>query len=136
MKPGFEFITDLQYKVRSLTARVDAFTTGEKYVSMKAEFESRLAHENDQKRKLKAELSGVRREYASVRKNWSEVIDDMQKEHEKQLREKDREIEKLLQRALKAERQRDEAKDLLREKMSQLYQVKTELEDVKGKIRS
>ncbi len=135
MNPGFEFITDLQYKVRSLTARVEAFTTGEKYVSMRAEFDSRLAAKDSIIRELKAELSAGRRQYAAVRKSWSEVIDDMQKDHEKQLREKDREKQFWQERALTAERRLDEAKDNLREKIKELYQVKTELEDEKGKNR-
>jgi len=33
----FDFITNLQYKVRSLVQRVEAFESGEKYAAMNAE---------------------------------------------------------------------------------------------------
>jgi len=34
---NFEFITSLQYRVKSLTARVKAFESGEKYVKMRTD---------------------------------------------------------------------------------------------------
>ncbi len=129
----FEYISNLQYEVHCLRTRLEAFTTGEKYLRMRAEFKSCFTAQNAIIRKLKAELADARMQQAAVRRNLLEVAEDLEREHARQLRKKDREIEELRQRASKAEQQRDEAKAVLREKMSELYEVKTQLEDVKGK---
>ena len=42
----YEYTTNLQYKVRSLGARVKAFETGEKYTEMKAGFKKQLAEKD------------------------------------------------------------------------------------------
>ena len=39
----YEYATNLQYKVRSLSAQVKAFETGDKYTQMKAESNKQLA---------------------------------------------------------------------------------------------
>jgi len=131
---AFDYMTNLQYKVKTLAARLDAFETGEKYVSMKAEFRSHLSMTEREIRRLKLELGNAHAQMVTNRKGWMQVFDDMEKEHDKALQKKDRIIKALEERALKAERLLDEHQDSLREKTRELYRVKTELEDEKGKV--
>jgi hypothetical protein len=133
MGPGFELITNLQYKVKGLEARVRAFESGEKYAALRTELKARLAGKEREIRGLKAELAGAYRQTAAQRHEWWGVFEDTEKEHEKELARKDSEIKKMEERALRAERQRDDLKDRLKEKALELYQVKTELEDERGK---
>ena len=129
----YEYTANLQYKVKSLSHRVREFETGEKYTSMKADFKIQLAEKDKEIQNLKAELAAANSQIITVRKNWSEIFDDLEKEHAKALTKKDREIETAEKRALNAERQRDEAKDKLRDKMIELYTALTELEDARGR---
>jgi len=133
MNFSFDIITNLQYQIKGLSARVRAFESGDKYIEMKEAFKKREAEKDREIRRLKAELADALRNNATMYQNWSEVYDDMQKEHAKELKKKDRMIKEAVERALKAERERDELKDSIRDKMKELYQVKTELEDEKGK---
>ena len=57
----------------------------------------------------------------------------MEKQHADQLADRDREIARLRKRILEAERQRDAALDKVAEQRLELYKVKTQLEEEKGK---
>lgn len=129
---NFEYITNLQYKVKSLTSRVQSFESGEKYVLMRLECERRLAAKEREIAKLKSELASAHCETVTMRTNWMQVFEDISKEHKKELCEKDRKIKALEDRLLATQRQLDDAKDKLRDKNVELYQVKTELEEQKG----
>jgi hypothetical protein len=131
----FEYISNLQYKVKSLTHRVKAFEGGEKYVSMKAEFKVQLAGRDEEIRKLRSELADANARTVTVRENWLGVIADMEKTHAKELRAKDSRIKVLGDRLLEVGRQRDEAKGKLLVKTQELYGALTELEDERGRNR-
>ena len=135
MDSRFEYITSLQYQVKSLKGQVEAFRAGEKYIKMRAEFKARLDAEAKKIKTLTAELSAARSETVTVRKYWSEIFDDLSKEHRKELAKKDLKIKAMEERALRAERQRDKALDKLTGKRNELYQALTELEDEKGRNR-
>ena len=130
---GHEWLQNLQYKVKSLAGRVAGFESGEKYTQMWAEFNTQLAKKDREIKSLKKELADANSQIVTVRKNWSEIFDDMEKQHKKELDEKDRALKKMEERALNAERRVDETKDKLLEKTREAYEVQTELEDVKGK---
>ena len=129
----YEYITNLQYQNKSLKAQVKAFESGEKYTDMKASFNAQFANQSRIIRDLKKELAKLNSQIITVCQYWSEVFDDMDKEHEKELALKDSELKKMEERALNAERQRDEALDKLRDTKQELYRALTELEDEKGK---
>ena len=92
MNLNFEFITNLQYKVKSLTNRVQALESGEKYTAMESEFKARLSAKDREIRRLKAELADAYRQRVTQRHEWWQVFDDTEKEHAKELAKKDREI--------------------------------------------
>lgn len=60
---------------------------------------------------LEHDVAKAQNETVSSRKAWSEVFDDLEKEHKKEMAEKDREIASLKERVLEVERQRDAALD-------------------------
>jgi len=130
---GHEWLANLQYKVKSLGARVAAFESGEKYTAMKSEFKKQLAGKDREIRRLKAELAAANAQTVTVRENWLEVIADMEKAHAKELKAKDARIKVLGDWLLEVERQRDESKDKLLEKTRELYRVGSELEEEQGR---
>lgn len=129
----YEFITTLQYRVKSLQAQLEAFRSGNKYLQMEAEYKSLLRTEESRIHKLEVDLSRAHAQTIDVRNKWWETIEDIYKEHQKELAAKDTRIRELEKRALNAERQRDELLDKKRELLHELYKVKTELEDEKEK---
>ena len=129
---NFEHVTNLQYKVKALTFKVQSFESGEKYLSMRSEHSRQIAAKDRKIKKLKSDLSDAHCETVTVRKNWMQVFEDISKEHKKELQNKDNKIKELEDRLIATQQQLDEAKDKLRDKNVELYQVKTELEDQKG----
>jgi hypothetical protein len=132
---NFEFISMLQYKVKSLASRVSAFESGEKYVAMRAEFEGRLAAKDRESKKLRNELADARAQNVTVRKYWAEIFDDLENEHAKVLAGKEREIKALENKLLGTQQLLDAERDKYRDAVKELYQLKTELEDEQGKNR-
>lgn len=130
---NFEHITYLQYKVHELSARVKAFESGDKYISMRSQFEVLLSEKKREVSKLKSKLTNACNLLTTMRKNWADVYDDLEKEHAKQLFINESKIRELEKRALNAEIQLGETKTKLTQKNIELYQVKTELEEEKGR---
>ena len=133
MNTNFEYITSLQYKVKSLTAKLNLFESGEKYIVMRSECNELLAASDKKIKKIKLDLAEARCQTINVRKNWFQVAEDVDKEHSKELKEKDRKIKKMEARALKAETALAEIRGNLRDKTTELYRALTELEEEKGK---
>jgi hypothetical protein len=132
---NFGFVSSLQYQVKSLTAQVTAFKSGEKYVKLRAECKRMLSAKDKIIQRLKKELADAHAQIVTVRKNWSEVFDDLEKEHIRELAGKDHEINEWKERAFRAEGQRDEYRGQVKGKTQELYAVKAELEDERARNR-
>ena len=129
----FEYIATLQYRVKCLQAQVDAFKSGAKYQQMDEAYISLLNYEENRIHKLEVNLSKAHSQVISVRNKWWETLDDVTKDHKKELVIKDRIIKDLKRRVITVERQRDEALDKVTQQRHELYEVKTALEEEKGK---
>lgn len=133
MRMDFEHFTNLQYKVKILANQVKAFESGEKYKKMQSEFRKQLAEKDREIAMLKSELADAHAQVVTIRNNWMNVFDELDREHTNELKKKDSKIAKLEKRALRAETEIYELKDKLLEKSRELYEVKTELEDEMGR---
>ena len=131
----FEYIENLQYKVKDLSAQVSAYKSGEKYQAITEFYDNWLASKDREIRKVKLELAGVRAQYVDVRNNWQEVIEDLETEHIKALVKKDRSIAALWRRIVKLENENNELQQKSQERVEKLYAVLTELEDEKAKVK-
>lgn len=134
MKP-FEFMSALQYRVRSLSEQIREFESGERYQKMELEHQAVVGGLNRTIRKLKDELGKAHSETIRVRKLWNEVLDDMEKEFRKVIAAKDRLIQKLKDRILELEKLLSQAKEELRAKQQKIYEVETLLEEEREKNR-
>jgi hypothetical protein len=130
---NFEYISNLHYQVKSLTAQVKALEFGSKFTAMHADFKSQLTAKDREMRKLKLELADANSRTITVRNNWLQVIDDLEKEHAKELLKKCHEAEALKKRLLEAEAKLEAVRESLRGKSRELYAALTELEGEKGR---
>jgi hypothetical protein len=130
---AYEYFTNLQYKVKSLSAQVSGFKSGEKYIKMQEGHKQQAAKKDREIAKLKRELAEAHSQAVGTRKSWQQAFDDLEKEHAKEMAKKDRELKKMEGRALNAERQRDESRAKLKEQVLATYQAKTELEEERGR---
>lgn len=131
MKINFEYVTSLQYEVRALRAQIKAYESGEAYHSMKAECDRQLREKDRIIASLKKELSESHRGIVTMRNNWMQVFEDMEKEHKKALSKAARDLSAMTTRALKAESSRDQWQDKWKQQQSILYAALTEVEELK-----
>ena len=123
MRGNFEQMTTLQYRCRSLSKQVDDFKSGEKYRQMEEAYKKLLRFHNKEMKRMKYELSKAHSETVTVRKYWSEVMDDLEKEYQKEVRRLLTEIEHLKKENLKLAGQRDEAKDIRKKVWRHLWKM-------------
>ena len=133
MRINFESFSALQYRNRALSRQVEEFKSGEKYVKMEADYKKLQRFHNQEIKRLEHELAKAHSETVTVRKYWSEVMDDLDKEHQAEVRRLLARIERLEKEKLGFARQRDAAKDKLRERTQQYYAAASELEEERGK---
>jgi hypothetical protein len=84
--------------------------------------------------RVKLELADANARVVTVRNIWSQTVDDLELEHAKKKKKKDKELKAMEERALNAERREDEKLEQYREAKKELYEVKAELEDALGRI--
>lgn len=133
MNRSFEYITTLEYRLKAANAQILAFKSGEKYIRMQEEYLKGLRSLEQKIRKLEEALSSAHSETVSVRDQWFEIFEEIQKECEKKLAALRKELEQMEKRAIKAERQRDAALDKVTRQRHKIYALETELEEEKGK---
>ena len=129
----YEQMTTLQYRYHSVLKQLEEFKSGEKYVKMKAEYQNLLRRYNKKVLQMEYELSKAHSETITVRKYWSEVMDDLEKEHSKEVNHLLAENAHLKKENLKLTRQRDEATDKYRERNREYYVVAAELMEEREK---
>lgn len=133
MHMNFEVVSTLQYRNRSLTKQVKELKSGEQYVRMEEENKRLVRFHNREMKRMEYELSKAHSETVTVRRYWSEVMDDVDKEHKAEIRRLLSEIEHLKKQNLELARQRDTAKDQLRERIREYYTLSVQLEEERGK---
>lgn len=130
---SFEYISNLQYCLKATREQIRALQSGEKYVRMTEERKKLIRDYENQIRELKKELAQARREIVTVRNMWFEVFADLEKEKDKEVAYWKRESEKMKERAVRAEAQRDNARDKITKQYQKIYTLETEVEEEKGK---
>jgi len=100
-------------RIKALQKQVKDYESGEKYVHMTETHKKDMENMRKQISGLKLELASARSQVVSVRNLWFEVFEDLQEEHKTELEAVLAEKKAMEERALRAERQRDEALDKL-----------------------
>lgn len=135
MLGNFGYMSNLQYKVKSLQHELELFTTGQKYIQMDLKFRAVFAEMNREIARLGSELASAHAETVNVRNHWFQVFEDIQAEHTREVRRLERIIKVFEERALKAEKQVDELKDANLALKQEHYATLTELEEEREKNR-
>ena len=91
----FETVSALQYRNRSRKKQVEAFKSGEKYIQMEAACKELLRFHQREIKRLEYKLSKAHSETVTVRRYWGEVMDDLEKEYQEQIRRLEAEIARL-----------------------------------------
>ena len=133
MNSSFEYTTTLEYRLKAAKKELEAFQSGDKYIRMEEQHRKEVRALERKIAKLEKELAEARRRAKTIRDQWFEVFEQLQKECDRKVAAAQKEARLMEKRAVKAEQQRDAALDQVTEQRHELYEVKTELEDDKEK---
>lgn len=133
---AFFSMTAQQYELQRLSRKVESLESGAEIVKLKKEKAQQLNYCERVIKKLKKELELSHAETTKVRRIWFEVFENLEKENEKIVSQKDKEIEELKKKNIEMARQRDEALDKLRESKKSEYEAKTALQEAQDKIEA
>jgi len=133
MNHSFEYITTLQYRLKAVSNEVAAFKSGEKYIQMEKHYRGIIRRLESEIRALKQELAKAHAETVTVRNYWFDVVTDMEHENQRKMDKAEKVFKEMEKRALKAEKQRDDALDKITGQRNEIYRLGMELEEEKGK---
>lgn len=125
--------TTLQYRLRAAQAEVASFKSGKKYLDMQEMHRKEVRSLERRIQQLEEELAQAYKDMKANRERWFEAAEDMEKEYLKKIAALVKQLGQMEERALRAEGQRDEAKDKVTQQRHKIYELETALEEEKGK---
>ncbi len=128
-----EYIWYLKFQIKDLKSQLASYQNGNKIRQLRESYEALCKKKDQQIRRLQKELADAHAETVTVRKYWSEIFDDLESEHRKDLLKKDRETRKHKDRSLLLERQVDAALDKTKEWRQKYYEQSERIEELEEK---
>ena len=126
--------TSLSYQLKAARRELADFRSGEAYRKLRAEYEGKIRDLNltvKRLRKERDELSFSRRQ---ITKQWTDVLEDVQKEHEKETEKLKKTITELLDIILSLKNRNGELDEKRKKALSDYYETAVKLEEAQGTI--
>jgi len=133
ISPGFEDLFALRCRNRALRRRVEELESGGAYAELKEQLGACLRAHAAEVKRLKAEIGEGDRALKAMRREWFRTFEQVQREHEAELRRAGRAADAAAERALAAERRVDELLDGRREDARLIRELEAEIEELKGR---
>lgn len=135
MSDATEYIWLLKLRVSNLTKQLDAYRNGNKIKSMRAEYASIIHKKDSEIRELKSELAKSHAREVTIRKYWSQIMDDTYEDARKLVEAETKKTLQMEERALRAEKQRDKALDERTEWRHKYYEQAERIEELEGQVQ-
>ena len=132
MPDTYDYIT-LLCRLKAAQDRIKELESGERYIQLQELHQKEYRAYERKLRKSARDLEDAHRETIRVRNYWLQGVEDMQRELEQTKRKAAQDLKKMEKRALNAEKQRDDARDKVKEIRLQFYKAADELEEERGK---
>ena len=132
MPDAYDRIT-LLCRLKTAQTRNKEQESGERYVRLKELHQKECRGYGSRILELQKEAADAHKETIRVRNYWFQVLEDMLLEFEKMQKKTKQELQEMEKRALKAEKQRDDALDKVKELQHQFYETAVRLEEEQGK---
>ena len=126
--------TSLSYQLKAAQRELSAFRSGEAYTRLRAEYESIIRDLNHTIRKLQKERDDLSFSRKEITRQWMDVLEDIQKEHEKEVRRLKKAIAELLDITASLKNLNAELDEKRKKALKDYYEAATKLEDAQGLI--
>ena len=88
--------TSLSYQLKAAQQELSSFRSGDAYTRLRAEYESIIRDLNHTIKKLQKERDDISFSRKEITRQWMDVLEDVRKEHEKEVRRLKKTIAELL----------------------------------------
>lgn len=126
--------TSLSYQLKAARQELDSFRSGEAYVKLRADYEKIIRDQNLTIKKLRQERDDFSFSRKEITRQWMKVLEDVQKEHEKEVKRLKKAIAELLDIVASLKNRNAELDEKRKKTLNDYYEVATRLEDAQGLI--
>ena len=132
MPDAYDHIS-LMCRLKAAQTRNKELESGERYIKLKELHQKECRAYERKIQALLTEIADAHKETIHVRNYWFQVLEDMLQEFEAMQKKADQKLREMEERALLAERQRDEALEKAKEFRLKFYETATRLEEEQGR---
>lgn len=126
--------TSLSYQLKAAKQELASFHSGEVYVKLRRDYESIIRTQNLTIKKLRQERDDFSFSRKAITRQWMEVLEDVQKEHEKETKKLKKVIAELLDIITSLKNRNAELDEKRKTAREDYYEVATKLEEAQGLI--
>ena len=126
--------TSLSYQLKAARQELSAFRSGEAYQKLRADYETIIRSQNLTIKKLQRERDDFSFSRRKITGKWMEVLHDVHKEHEGEVRKLKKVIAELLDIVASLKKRNDELDEKRKKALSDYYEAASALEDAQGLI--
>ena len=126
--------TSLSYQLRAAQRELASFRSGEAYVKLRADYEKIIRDQNLTIKKLRQERDDFSFSHKKITRQWVEVLEDVQKEHEKEVKKLKKFIAELLDMVASLKKLNAKLDEKRKKALHDYYEAASKLEDAQGLI--
>ena len=126
--------TSLSYQLRAAQRELASFRSGEAYVKLRADYEKIIHDQNLTIKKLRQERDDFSFSRKKITRQWVEVLEDVQKEHEKEVKKLKKFIAELLDMVASLKKLNAKLDEKREKALHDYYEAASKLEDAQGLI--
>ena len=126
--------TSLSYQLRAAQRELASFQSGEAYVKLRADYEKIIRDQNLTIKKLRQERDDFSFSRKKITRQWVEVLEDVQKEHEKEVKKLKKFIAELLDMVASLKKLNAKLDEKRKKALHDYYEAASKLEDAQGLI--
>lgn len=126
--------TSLSYQLKAAQRELSAFRSGKVYADLRADYERIISSQNLTIKKLRKELDDLSFSRKEIARQWMDVLEDVHKEHEKELRKLKKTITELLDIVAGLKNRNTELDEKRKKALADYYETAAKLEDAQGQI--
>lgn len=124
----------LPCRLKAAERELEAFRSGEAYVKLRAEYEGVIRSQNVTIKKLQKERDSFSFSRKEITRQWMDVLEDLQKEQEKEVKKLKKTITELLDRIAGLKNRNAELDSKRKKALEDYYETAVKLEEAQGII--
>ena len=126
--------TSLSYQLKAARRELEALKSGEAFRKMREDYEAVIRSQNREMEKLRRERDSLSFTRKGITRQWTQVLEDMDREHEKEVKKLKKVITELLDMVASLTNQNRALEEKRKKLLHDYYETASKLEEAQGLI--